>query len=64
VKIVVSETGEGMSPDVIERVFEPFFTTKEVGKAGGLGFSRVYGFVKQSAGQIFDRQQAERGYHA
>ena len=50
--IVVTDTGEGMPPDVIDQIFEPFFTTKEGGKGTGLGLSTVYGIIKQNRGYI------------
>jgi signal transduction histidine kinase/CheY-like chemotaxis protein len=52
VRITVTDTGCGMSPQVIERAFDPFFTTKPVGKGTGLGLSQIFGFVRQSHGDV------------
>jgi signal transduction histidine kinase/ActR/RegA family two-component response regulator len=52
VTIAVTDTGHGMTPDVMERVFEPFFTTKPIGQGTGLGLSQIFAFVNQAGGEI------------
>jgi len=61
VLISVTDTGEGMPPEIVAKAFDPFFSTKEVGKGTGLGLSQVYGYVKQSGGHVKIYSEAGQG---
>ena len=61
VKISVTDTGCGMTKEVLEHAFEPFFTTKPVGKGTGLGLSQIFGFAHESGGEVGIQSQVGRG---
>ncbi len=61
IAISIADTGSGIPADKLERIFEPFFTTKGVGQGTGLGLSQVFGFAKQSGGEIIVESEVGRG---
>ncbi len=61
VTVTVADTGVGITPGHLDSIFEPFFTTKEVGQGTGLGLSQVFGFTKQSGGDVIVQSQEGQG---
>jgi PAS domain S-box-containing protein len=61
ISVCVTDTGTGMSPEIAARAFDPFFTTKPLGQGTGLGLSMIYGFVRQSGGQVHIDSEPGKG---
>lgn len=61
IAVTIKDTGCGIEPSAIDQIFEPFFTTKELNKGTGLGLSQVYGFAKQSGGEVVVESQVGEG---
>ena len=57
----MSDTGQGMAPEILARAFEPFYTTKPLGQGTGLGLSMIYGFAKQVGGHVRITSEVGRG---
>src|SRR5262249_57513932 len=60
-RVTVRDTGQGMSPDVVERIYDPFFTTKATGEGTGIGLSVVHGIVINHGGTITVQSQVGQG---
>jgi PAS domain S-box-containing protein len=61
IAVAIEDSGDGIGAEDLERIFEPFFTTKEIGKGTGLGLSQVFGFAKQSGGEVTVTSQLGQG---
>jgi len=61
ISVCVTDTGTGMTPEVMERAFDPFYTTKPLGQVTGLGLSMIHGFVRQSGGQVRIYSELDQG---
>lgn len=61
VAVSLIDTGSGIAPEQLDRIFDPFFTTKDVGKGTGLGLSQVFGFAKQSGGEVLVDSRLQAG---
>ena len=61
VSLSVTDTGSGMPPEVLSKAFDPFFTTKPLGMGTGLGLSMIYGFARQSGGQVVIQSRPDEG---